>query len=210
MGREQMGSKENKKITRRIRGIEGELAEDKENKVREKRSSMSIRKEEERDQDEVDWVAVPVLPPTATAINQEIGVLADAVPPRCTTEIDDDDDDDDDDDGEEEEEEEEELGRKFSYYEKIETLSPNKRRLLIYTQSVPFNFAPIIIFVWIAKYQLEDIEVIGLLIGARGVIPKLFESFRKTFELPQTLTPDFITSVLKRSCQILSHHIHSV
>ncbi|KAJ4449704.1 hypothetical protein ANN_01108 [Periplaneta americana] len=61
-----------------------------------------------------------------------------------------------------------------------------------------------------AKYQLEDIEVIGLLIGARGVIPKFFESFRKTFELPQSLTADIITSVLKRSCQILSHHIHSV
>ncbi|KAJ4439335.1 hypothetical protein ANN_07457 [Periplaneta americana] len=61
-----------------------------------------------------------------------------------------------------------------------------------------------------AKYQLEDIEVIGLLIGARGVIPKFFESFRKTFELPQTLTADIITSVLIRSCQILSHHIHSV
>ncbi|KAJ4448209.1 hypothetical protein ANN_10223 [Periplaneta americana] len=61
-----------------------------------------------------------------------------------------------------------------------------------------------------AKYQLEDIEVIGLLIGARGVIPKFFERFRKTFELPQTLTADIITSVLKRSCQILSHHIHSV
>ncbi|KAJ4426453.1 hypothetical protein ANN_27267 [Periplaneta americana] len=54
-----------------------------------------------------------------------------------------------------------------------------------------------------AKYQLEDIEVIGLLIGARGVIPKFFERFRKTSELPQTLTADIITSVLKRSCQIL-------
>ncbi|KAJ4435170.1 hypothetical protein ANN_23746 [Periplaneta americana] len=61
-----------------------------------------------------------------------------------------------------------------------------------------------------AKYQLENIEVIGLLIGARGVIPKFFESFRKTFELPLTLTTDIITSVLKRSCQILSHHMHSV
>ncbi|KAJ4432326.1 hypothetical protein ANN_20945 [Periplaneta americana] len=38
-----------------------------------------------------------------------------------------------------------------------------------------------------AKYQIENIEVIGLLIGARGVIPKFFESFRKTFELLQTL-----------------------
>ncbi|KAJ4435449.1 hypothetical protein ANN_18064 [Periplaneta americana] len=34
-----------------------------------------------------------------------------------------------------------------------------------------------------AKHQLENIEVIGLLIGARGVIPKFFESFRKAFEL---------------------------
>ncbi|KAJ4441377.1 hypothetical protein ANN_11232 [Periplaneta americana] len=61
-----------------------------------------------------------------------------------------------------------------------------------------------------AKYQLEDIEVIGLLIGARGVIPKFFESFRKTFELPQTLTADIITSVLKRSCQILKYAIGKV
>ncbi|KAJ4432134.1 hypothetical protein ANN_20750 [Periplaneta americana] len=61
-----------------------------------------------------------------------------------------------------------------------------------------------------AKYQLEDIEVIGLLIGARGVSLKFFERFRKTFELPQTLTADIITSVLKRSCQILKYAIRKV
>ncbi|KAJ4446810.1 hypothetical protein ANN_13508 [Periplaneta americana] len=61
-----------------------------------------------------------------------------------------------------------------------------------------------------AKYQLEDIEVIGLLTGARGVIPKFFESFRKTFELPQILTTDVITSVLKRSGQILKYAIRKV
>ncbi|KAJ4442032.1 hypothetical protein ANN_11896 [Periplaneta americana] len=77
----------------------------------------------------------------------------------------------------------------------------NKEKINIYLPRVDY---------FKAKYQLEDIEVIGLLIGARGVIPKFFESFRKTFELPQTLTADIITSVLKRSCQILSHHIHSV
>ncbi|KAJ4431594.1 hypothetical protein ANN_20193 [Periplaneta americana] len=77
----------------------------------------------------------------------------------------------------------------------------NKEKINIYLPTVDY---------FKVKYQLENIEVIGLLIGARGVIPKFFESFRKTFELPQTLTADIITSVLKRSCQILSHHIHSV
>ncbi|KAJ4450375.1 hypothetical protein ANN_01796 [Periplaneta americana] len=77
----------------------------------------------------------------------------------------------------------------------------NKEKINIYLPTVDY---------FKAKYQLEDIEVIGLLIGTRGVIPKFFESFRKTFELPQTLTADIISSVLKRSCQILSHHIHSV
>ncbi|KAJ4432001.1 hypothetical protein ANN_20615 [Periplaneta americana] len=71
----------------------------------------------------------------------------------------------------------------------------NKEKLNIYLPTVDY---------FKAKYQLEDIEVIGLLIAARGVIPKFFESFRKTFELPQTLTADIITSVLKRSCQILN------
>ncbi|KAJ4446798.1 hypothetical protein ANN_13496, partial [Periplaneta americana] len=61
----------------------------------------------------------------------------------------------------------------------------NKEKINIYLPTVGY---------FKAKYQLEDIEMIGLLIGARGVIPKLFESFRKTFELPQTLTADIITS----------------
>ncbi|KAJ4429881.1 hypothetical protein ANN_22085 [Periplaneta americana] len=70
----------------------------------------------------------------------------------------------------------------------------NKEKMNIYLPTVDY---------FKAKYQLEDIEVIGPLIGARGVIPKFFESFRKTFELLQTLTADIITSVLKRFCQIL-------
>ncbi|KAJ4443587.1 hypothetical protein ANN_05261 [Periplaneta americana] len=42
------------------------------------------------------------------------------------------------------------------------------------------------------KYHLKHIEVIGLFIGARGVIPKLFNNlmFRKQFDLPKSLIDD--------------------
>ncbi|KAJ4428838.1 hypothetical protein ANN_25831 [Periplaneta americana] len=48
----------------------------------------------------------------------------------------------------------------------------NKEKINIYLPTVDY---------FKAKYQLEDIEVIGLPIGARGVIPNFYESFRKTF-----------------------------
>ncbi|PSN47181.1 hypothetical protein C0J52_14730 [Blattella germanica] len=50
-------------------------------------------------------------------------------------------------------------------------------------------------------------EVIGLLIGARGVIPKIFSSFLKQFGLPKTLLEDIVVIVLKRSCEIVSNHL---
>src|SRR5271154_2727183 len=46
------------------------------------------------------------------------------------------------------------------------------------------------------KYQLKHIEVIGLLIGARGTITKFFEEFRGKFRLPKSLRDEVVLTAL--------------
>jgi len=59
------------------------------------------------------------------------------------------------------------------------------------------------------KYQLKQIEVIGLMIGARGTIPKFFEDFRKRFQLPKDLIHKIVMNVLRGSCNILHNHLYN-
>ena len=59
------------------------------------------------------------------------------------------------------------------------------------------------------KLGLNEIEVIGLYIGARGTIPNFFLQFMKNQSLPSTLIEDIVTTVLKKSVQICVHHLFS-
>ena len=59
------------------------------------------------------------------------------------------------------------------------------------------------------SYKLLDIEVIGLMVGARGTITKHFVSFWKRFNLPSATLQDIALETLKRSLQILRHHLYS-
>ena len=59
------------------------------------------------------------------------------------------------------------------------------------------------------KLGLDDIEVIGLYVGARGTISKFFLEFLKNHALPSTLIEDIVTTVLKKSAQICVHHLFS-
>ena len=74
----------------------------------------------------------------------------------------------------------------------------DQEKKIIYEPTIPY---------FKTKYDLNSLEVIGLLIGARGVIPKFFSNFLKQFDLPKTLLEDIVVIVLKRSCQILSNHL---
>lgn len=60
------------------------------------------------------------------------------------------------------------------------------------------------------KYAVENIEVIGLLIGARGTIPQFFEDFRKRFNLPLSLRENVVLAALKGSSRILQNHLYSI
>ncbi|KAJ4428352.1 hypothetical protein ANN_24371 [Periplaneta americana] len=59
------------------------------------------------------------------------------------------------------------------------------------------------------KYHLTSIEVIGLLIGARGTITKRFAHFCKQFGLGQTLVTEVPLSAVKGSIKILRNHLYT-
>ena len=59
------------------------------------------------------------------------------------------------------------------------------------------------------KFGLENIEVIGLYVGARGTISKFFLDFIKSQALSMSLMEDIVISVLKKSVQICVHHLFS-
>lgn len=60
-----------------------------------------------------------------------------------------------------------------------------------------------------SKYNLDHIEVIGLMFGARGTITSFFNDFRKKFGLPKNLTTKLVNIILKGSCKILHNHIYN-
>ena len=68
-----------------------------------------------------------------------------------------------------------------------------------YTPTIPF---------YLKKYNLEDLEVIGLMVGARGTIPKFFASFWKRFGLPMKNLCPVIVAALRGSIYILRSHLY--
>ena len=59
------------------------------------------------------------------------------------------------------------------------------------------------------SYGLEEIEIKGLLIGARGTIFKLFEDVRNLLGLPKDLSKRVAVAAIKGSVQILHNHINN-
>ncbi|PSN50363.1 hypothetical protein C0J52_07611 [Blattella germanica] len=55
------------------------------------------------------------------------------------------------------------------------------------------------------KYNLTSIEVIGLLVGARGTMPHLFVSFCRKFGVIMAV----VIAAIKGSLKILNHHIYT-
>ena len=75
----------------------------------------------------------------------------------------------------------------------------DKEKCEIYEPCIPYL---------LSKYQLASIEVIGLLVGARGTITSFFEEFRRRFKLPCSLRDQIVLTTVKGSSQILMHHLY--
>ena len=59
------------------------------------------------------------------------------------------------------------------------------------------------------KYGLEHLEVIGLLVGARGTITQFFKDFSKMFGLRQAVMEQVAITAVKGSSQILHNHLYN-
>lgn len=59
------------------------------------------------------------------------------------------------------------------------------------------------------KYKINEIEVIGLFIGARGTISKFFKDFAQRFGIPSKTVKLLARETLKLSVHILKHHLYS-
>ncbi|KAJ4426405.1 hypothetical protein ANN_27219 [Periplaneta americana] len=71
----------------------------------------------------------------------------------------------------------------------------------IYEPTVPF---------YLEKYHLTSIKVVGLMVGARGTIPRLFASFCKKFQLNNDFIRDVSLAAIRGSLAILKYHLYFV
>ena len=56
---------------------------------------------------------------------------------------------------------------------------------------------------------MDQIEVIGLLLGARGTITSFFDLFRKRFKISKLIVDEIIISIVRGTNQIAHNHLYS-
>ena len=59
------------------------------------------------------------------------------------------------------------------------------------------------------KFKLNNIEVIGLMFGARGTITSFFEHFRHRFKLQKSILNELIISIIRGTNQIAHNHLYN-
>lgn len=58
------------------------------------------------------------------------------------------------------------------------------------------------------NYNVQQIEVIGLLIGARGSLTNHFKDFKTKFNIPKITCENIITNVIRGSHKIINNHLY--
>ena len=76
----------------------------------------------------------------------------------------------------------------------------NREKKDIYEPCIPY---------FSQRYNIRDIEVIGLYVGARGTITKQFVQFLKDFKIPLAVIDTIVTMVLKAGSLICNQHLYS-
>ncbi|KAJ4432384.1 hypothetical protein ANN_21003 [Periplaneta americana] len=70
----------------------------------------------------------------------------------------------------------------------------------IYNPTIPY---------YLKKYQLKELEVIGLLVGARGTATLFTKDVFKRFGIPTSIIPIVTLAALKGSIALLKNHLYS-
>uniref|UniRef100_A0A1B6EVT8 Reverse transcriptase zinc-binding domain-containing protein n=1 Tax=Cuerna arida TaxID=1464854 RepID=A0A1B6EVT8_9HEMI len=79
-------------------------------------------------------------------------------------------------------------------------LKTNEEKIIIYEETIQF---------YKTKYNLKEIEIFGLLIGARGTIPKFTNNIFKKFKISKTTIEEIIRTSFKYSVYMLRNHIYN-
>jgi len=75
----------------------------------------------------------------------------------------------------------------------------NQEKKSIYDPCIPY---------FQSKFNLKEVETIGLYIGARGTISNFFVSFLKRFRIPMKVIEERVPLVLKSSALICNKHLY--
>ncbi|KAJ4432145.1 hypothetical protein ANN_20761, partial [Periplaneta americana] len=59
------------------------------------------------------------------------------------------------------------------------------------------------------KYNIQDWNVIGLMFGARGTIPKFTLEILRKLKVPDKTLRTIASTILKSSLNIINHHLYS-
>ncbi|KAJ4434096.1 hypothetical protein ANN_16416 [Periplaneta americana] len=76
----------------------------------------------------------------------------------------------------------------------------DKEKKNIYNPTIPY---------YLQKYQLEELEVIGLLVGERGTATLFMKDVFKRLGIPTSIIPIVTLAALKGSIAPLKHHLYS-
>ncbi|KAJ4441109.1 hypothetical protein ANN_10959 [Periplaneta americana] len=76
----------------------------------------------------------------------------------------------------------------------------DKEKKNIYNPTIPY---------YLQKCQLEELEVIGLLVGARGTAILFMKDAFKRLGIPTSIIPSVTLAALKESIALLKHHLYS-
>ena len=76
----------------------------------------------------------------------------------------------------------------------------NKEKIKIYENTIPY---------YKTKYNLKKIEIIGLMIGARGTLPNFTNNVLSKFKVKKSTKEEIIRTTLKYSVYILRNHLYN-
>lgn len=76
----------------------------------------------------------------------------------------------------------------------------HREKCAIYEQCIPY---------FQEKHKLNQIEVIGLMLGARGTITSFFETIRQRFKLKKSIINELIISIIRGTNQIAHNPLYN-
>ena len=77
----------------------------------------------------------------------------------------------------------------------------DREKKAIYEPTIPY---------FLDKYNIENISVTGLFLGARGTVTKFFISWREKYKIEREVQEKVVITIIKYSVAILRNHLYGL